>query len=150
MSITLRSQRTSKACTITNSRGSHLLTIKWSNQILVILNHIIPITDITLWYGRLVEGKMKEHKSGLSHILLPDSNHPLLTWYLWSENISMTQMRIKIAWAWDVENTAKFWPSPSNYKKWFLTLFWCSLLKSSVMKSSLIQSRKQKKIHAWQ
>ena len=38
--------------------------------------------------------------------------------------------------------------SPSNYKKWFLTLFWCSLLKSSVMKSSLIQSRKQKKIHA--
>ena len=46
----------------------------------------------------------------LSHILLPDSNHPLLTWHLWSENISMTKMRIKIAWAWDVENTAKFWP----------------------------------------
>ena len=35
--------------------------------------------------------------------------------------------------------------STSNYKKWFLTLFWCSLLKSSVMKSSLIKSRKQKK-----
>ena len=69
ISITLRTQRTSSACTITNSRGSHLLTIKWSNQILVILNHIIPITDITLWYGRLVEGNMKEHKSGFeSHI----------------------------------------------------------------------------------
>ena len=101
MSITLRTQRTSSACTITNSRGSHLLTIKWSNQILVILNHIIPITDITLWYGRLVEGNMKEHKSGFeSHNaprLLPSS--PNLTFvvrkYCDDENADKDRMSMR-------------------------------------------------------
>ena len=51
--------------------------------------------DMVCWWKAI----WKSINQVLSHILLPDSNHPLLTWHLWSENISMTKMRIKIAWA---------------------------------------------------